>query len=111
MEISFQELRSLLGQSSSTIGPYSEDHYVVGKPYMVHTVTGFYKGILDKVTQTEFVLSEASWVADTGKFSNSVENDDNVSEEEPFGKSQKLIINRGSMVIAYQIPKITRKLK
>ena len=90
-----------------------DSHYEVGKPYVIQTVTSFYKGILEKLTPTEFVLIDCSWVADTGRFSEFVQDDGDskISEEEPFKKETKVIISRGSMICAYRKNEIIRKLK
>lgn len=90
-----------------------DSHYEVGKPYMIQTVTAFYKGILEKLTPTEFVLTDCSWVADTGRFSEFVqdETDTIVKEEEPFPKEMKVIISRSAMLCAYKRKALVRKLK
>lgn len=90
-----------------------DSHYEVGKPYMVQTVTAFYKGILEKLTSTEFVLTDCSWVPDTGRFSEFVQDDTDqkVNEEEPFHKETKVIISRSAVVCAYRKNQIVRKLK
>lgn len=90
-----------------------DSHYEIGKPYMIQTVTAFYKGILEKITSTEFILIDCSWVADTGRFSEFVQDDedDKVKEEEPFNADTKVIISRSAMICAYRRNKIIRKLK
>lgn len=90
-----------------------DSHYEIGKPYMIQTVTAFYKGILEKLTPTEFILTDCSWVADTGRFNEFVQDEEDmkVNEEEPFHKDTKVIISRSAMICAYRKNKIVRKLK
>lgn len=108
MELTINELKQFAVNGT----PSSDDtHYEIGKAYMIQTVTMYLKGILEKVTPSEFVINDASWVADTGRFSKFVEGDENINEEEPFAKDQRVIIGRGSMVCAFRLPTITRKLK
>ena len=87
------------------------EKFEIGKFYMIHTVTSFYKGRLLEVDDKEFVLNDCSWVADTGRFNEFVLDDSKVSEEEPFPKETKVIVARGALIVAYQISKSTRKLK
>lgn len=85
--------------------------YEIGKPYNFMTVLGWYKGILTKETAKTFTLEDASWVAESGRFSEYVLDDSNVKEEEPFAPKSKFIIERSSVIGGFQLPKITRKLK
>ena len=108
-EILLQELKG-----EKTIHSQNDDsHYEIGKPYMIQTVTAFYKGILEKITSTEFVLTDCSWVADTGRFSEFAadETDTIVKEEEPFPADMKVIISRSAMLCAYKRKSLVRKLK
>ena len=108
MELSLKDLKELLTVKK----PKTDDsHYEIGKPYMVHTVTAFYKGILEKVTAKELILKNASWVPDTGRFNEFAKTGDSNTEEEPFLENTLVPVSRGAMVIAFQIPNLTRKLK
>ena len=44
----------------------------IGKRVFIRTVTLYYVGRLDSVTDTDLVLSSASWVVDTGNFAKSL---------------------------------------
>ena len=73
--------------------------YEIGKNYLIRTVTVFQVGRLVKVYDNELVITEASWVADTGCFSDSLKDgleSSTTSEIEPFNSD--VIINRGAIV-------------
>lgn len=82
---------------SSTSHPF----YTIGKNYLVCTVTRYHIGRLSAITDTELVLEDSSWIADTGRWSNAVKGLEALlaqsgSEIEPTGT--ELLINRGSIV-------------
>lgn len=47
----------------------AEHPYTVGTTYIIRTVTMYYTGRLQSVWPGELVLSDAAWIADTGRFS------------------------------------------
>ena len=63
-------------------------------------VTFHYAGTLIKVTDKELVLRDAIWVADSGIFSEALEDESKVSELEPF--CSDLTLSRGALVDACQ---------
>ncbi len=55
-------------------GKQSDDSaWVVGKNYLIRTVTMIDTGRLVKVTEHELVLEDAAWIADTGRFMQAIE--------------------------------------
>ena len=73
--------------------------WIIGENYFIRTVTMAVLGKLKQVTNNEFVLSEASWIADTGRFSDFLKgkySDD--LEVEPF--PNEVIIGRNSLIDA-----------
>lgn len=40
----------------------------VGETVFIRTVTMYFVGVIDSITDTDLVLSEVSWIADTGDF-------------------------------------------
>ena len=103
LKMAFEETKS---NSSETLTEYE-----IGKPYTLMTVLGWYKGILVSETDKTLTLTNASWVAESGRFSEYVKDDSNVKEEEPFEEHTKLIVERSSLIAGFKIPGITRKLK
>jgi hypothetical protein len=85
-----------------------DSHWVIGKPYLIRTVTMIQTGRLIKVTDKELVLEEAAWIADTGRFSDALVSLD-FGEVEPFPDGF-VIIGRGAIIDALQI-KATQRVK
>ncbi len=83
--------------------------WVVGKNYLIRTVTMIDTGRLVKVTEHELVLEDAAWIADTGRFAQAVEKAE-FGEIEPFPSGQ-VIVGRGAVVDAVQIAALPRTQK
>lgn len=75
----------------------TESAFMTGKAYFIRTVTYASVGLLTRITDKEFVLSNASWVADTGRFHNALR-DGTFSEIEPF--INDVVISRDAIVDA-----------
>lgn len=75
--------------------------FVIGKQYLMRTVTNYLVGKLEHVTTQEFVMSESSWVADTGRFYDSLR-DGKFNEVEPI--IGDVIIGRGALVDCVEWP-------
>ena len=74
-------------------------HWVIGQNYLIRTVTMTVCGKLEKITPIEMVLSNASWIADSGRFHDALKNGFSESAEiEPF--INNAIVNRSSLVDA-----------
>ncbi len=71
--------------------------YVIGQKYFIRTVTHHFTGRLVAVTEKELVLSEAAWIADSGRFHNALV-DGTLNEVEPYPSGSRLIVGRGSLV-------------
>lgn len=67
---------------------------LVGKKILIRTVTYFSVGKVEKVEDGFFKLSDASWVADTGRFSNAIK-EGKLIEVEPVGE---MYVSLGSVV-------------
>ena len=71
----------------------------VSKSYLIRTVTHYYVGKLKKITDGELVLSDASWIADTGRFHNCLKEGSGMFVElEPFVSD--VLVFRGGMIDA-----------
>jgi len=87
----------------------SECPYVVGQNYLIRTVTMIQVGKLERVTDKELILSDASWIADTGRFGQCL-------AKGTFDEVEKLpdsvIVSRGAIVDAHkfnhELPKETK---
>ncbi len=88
----------------------SQDHpWEIGKIYLIRTVTMIDTGRLVAVTDQELVLEDAAWIADTGRFSDSLKKCE-FNEVEPFPDG-RVIIGRGSVIDAVQVSKLNRSQK
>jgi hypothetical protein len=81
----------------------------LGKPYMFRTVTMIYTGILVAVSEQEYFVKEAAWIPDTERWMDAVTKAA-FKEVEPYG-DKPIIINRGAMLDAVEIPNTVRKQK
>ena len=81
----------------------------IGKNYLIRTVTMIDTGKLVAVGPQELVLESAAWIADTGRFTGALQTV-TFSEVEPFPEG-RLILGRGSVIDAIQIPKLPREQK
>ena len=71
----------------------------VGKQYLVRTVTHYLTGKLERVTRQELVLSDAAWIADTGRYYDALR-DGKFNEVEPI--IGNAIIGRGAIADAVE---------
>jgi len=78
MEITLQDLKSLVHGDTSDDGGFG-----IGEKVFIRTVTHYYVGLVEAVTATTVMLSNASWVADTGRF-NGMLTTGEINELEPF---------------------------
>lgn len=75
--------------------------WVIGKNYLIRTVTMHHIGKLEAVTKQELVLSGASWVADSGRFHDALK-EGKLDEVEPF--VHDVIVGRGALIDATEWP-------
>ena len=83
-------------------GPQSDgSHWEVGKSYLIRTVTMTLTGRLVAVTQQELVLSDAAWIADTGRYTTAVRTGE-FNEVEPYPDGVRVIVGRGALIDAVE---------
>jgi hypothetical protein len=78
-----------------------ESPWVIGKIYLIRTVTMIQTGRLVQVTEHELVVEDAAWIADTGRFADALKTG-KFTEVEPFPDGL-VIIGRGAIIDAVQI--------
>ena len=110
-DLTIGEARQLATMFSSnpTIPNDVTGPWEIGKNYLIRTVTMIDTGKLVAVGPTELVLESAAWIADTGRFTGALQSC-NFSEVEPFPEG-KLILGRGSVIDAIQIPTLPKVQK
>lgn len=86
-----KEIKNLVGGDKILTHPYN-----LGKNYFIQTVTHYYVGTLLQVTESELVLENASWVGDTGRFTDFFKKGvDNLSLEVELFPKGSVIVGRG----------------
>jgi len=88
-------VRELQGESLLREG--MSHSFEIGKCYLIRTVTMYYTGRVKAITDTDIVLSDTAWIADTGRFSDALRTGD-FNEVEPFVND--VIISRGCITDA-----------
>ena len=83
-----------------------ESFWIVGKSYLIRTVTMIDTGILVSMDNHEIILKDAAWVADTGRFNECLKSG-KFAEVEPFPDGL-VAIGRGSIVDAVRIASAPR---
>jgi hypothetical protein len=93
MQVTIEELKELIQSRGGTASHSLE----LGKSYLIRTVTLYYVGRLVAVTDSDLVLADAAWVADTGRFANALRSG-TLNEVEPF--IGNAIVFRGGLIDA-----------
>ena len=86
--------------------PTKNGAWETGKRYLVRTVTMILHGLLVGIDDKELVLTQAAWIADTGRFSNFVCGTGDPNEVEPFPQDKLVIVGRGALIDAVEIDRI-----
>ena len=73
------------------------DQYPIGKNVIVRTVTMIYTGRLAKVTKSDFVLVDCSWIPETERYMQFVA-EGKVRECEPYPDGLDVFVNRGALL-------------
>lgn len=89
------EIKELMAIISNV--PNTHQPFKIGKAYLIRTVTHIDIGIVKEVGDKELVLSEASWIADTGRYHDALKTG-NLNEVEPY--INDVILGRGSIIDA-----------
>jgi len=84
-------------QSIFSKGDPAQSPYKIGEAYFFRFVTHYVTGRVKRVTPKEIVLTEAAWIADTGRFTQAIA-DGKLSEVEPFPQDEEVICGRGALV-------------
>lgn len=69
--------------------------YKIGECYFIRTLSNYYTGRLESITETDLVLSDAAWIPDTGRFFDFLKTG-KPTECEPYPDG--VAINRGVVV-------------
>lgn len=101
-----KHIQSLLKGGESVQSPFK-----IGEAYFFRFVTHYITGRVKCVTSKEIVLTEAAWIADTGRFMNALATGV-LNEVEPFPQDEELVCGRGALVDAvrwkHELPKVQK---
>lgn len=95
-ELTLKQIREIQALTNGAVSQPVSD-YPVGRNVIVRTVTMIYTGRLDRVTATDLVLLECSWIPETERFMQFVANGA-VKECEPYPDDLPVYINRGALL-------------
>ena len=100
----YKELQKIFNLNDvSKSSNYNDDHWKVGENYFFRLVTHYLVGKLIKVTDKEFVLTNASWIASTGSYSDAMKQGfpkTENSQVEAYPASKEVAIGRGALIDA-----------
>ena len=82
---------------------------MVGKSVLIRTVTHHYTGRVIEVTGLTLTISDAAWLADSGRFNEFLKDPDKANEVEPY--QNDVIINLYSILDVTEIPKLLGSVK
>jgi hypothetical protein len=108
-ELTIGQARQVAAMFQATQQSTATAPWRIGAIYLIRTVTMIDTGRLAEVTPTELVLEDAAWIADTGRFSDSLKSCE-FGEVEPFPDG-RVIIGRGSIVDAVEVKTSPRTQK
>lgn len=88
-------------EQKATTTNATNDHpfWKIGQGYFIRTVTYHLTGVLVAITDTELVLRDAAWIADSGRFTQAMAGGE-FSEVEPWPDGALVLVGRGSIVDA-----------
>ena len=76
----------------------ASQHIKLGGVYLFRTVTHYHVGRVSEIHPDAYVLTDAAWIADTGRFSETLKDPSKVVEVEPF--VGPCILFRGGLIDA-----------
>lgn len=88
----------LLDTPASEKEVYTEHPFTIGQKYMIRTVTMIQLGRLQGVYPTELVITDASWVAETGIFGEFLK--EGACSKLEYFPDGKVVIGRGAIIEA-----------
>ena len=104
-ELTVGQLKEINGMLSNGVAPHQP--YEIGANYQIRTVTFILTGRIVSVGSAEIVITDAAWIADTGRFAAAVSHQ-TYSEVEPYPDGVEVIVGRGTVIDAVKISKLPR---
>jgi len=89
-----KQIAAMFGGKAQDIQPYE-----IGKAYLIRSVTHIDIGIVKAAGEKEIILSNASWIADTGRYHDALKGGcAKLNEVEPY--LDDVIVNRTAVIDA-----------
>ncbi len=98
--------KSFITESASNV----DTSYKIGDKRLFRTVTMIYTGEIVAMYKDEFVLKNAAWIADTGRWNEALVSC-NFVEVEPYPEDKEVIVHRGAMLDSVKIDTLPREVK
>ena len=93
-DLTIREVKELIALVGGT--QHHQSHsFKIGTAYLIRTVTMHYTGRIVAVTDSDIVLEDAAWIADTGRYHDSLVSG-SLSEVEPYTKP--VAVSRGCII-------------
>lgn len=102
------EAKRLAALFSAPTAP-NDSPYIVGRTYLFRSVTYTVTGVVVCVTSLEIVLTDAAWIADTGRFAAALDTSNFAEVEAP--KNGAAILGRTAITDAWTIENAPRTTK
>jgi hypothetical protein len=96
-DLTIGEAKHLAAMFSGAGCAPTEAHPLVGKAVLVCTVTRYFTGRCVAVTDREIVLTDAAWIADTGRFADAMKAGAEFREVEPYPDGRLVYVQRGGV--------------
>ena len=91
-DLTIKEAKQLAAIFGSTASNHSIE---IGQKYLIRTVTMMYTGRVIAVTNSDIVLEQAAWIADSGRYATALA-DGTLNEVEPY--PDRVVVSRDALV-------------
>jgi len=113
-DLTIAEVRHLAAMAHQFLGgpvvPALSSAYKVGESRMFRTVTHIITGRIVSIHSDGIVVTDAAWVADTGRYSGAVATA-TFSEVEPYPDGALVVVNASAMIDSVEIKTLPRVQK
>ena len=112
-DLTVKEVREIAALVNGVSGqqPCTTSPWIVGKKYLIRTVTMIFTGCLVQVAAQELVITDVAWIAETERWADAVRGG-SFKEVEPYPDGADVIIGRGSIIDAVVVDwELPRKQK
>lgn len=94
-----KQLKDMEKEEHNMLRDQSNHFFNIGENYLIRTVTFTYLGNLMGVGEKEILIGDASWIANTGRFSNMLKEGVTVQDKSQIEPcNADIVIGRGAIV-------------